>query len=28
MPKHNEYKEIARAVLAHTAGVLAVADNG
>ena len=26
MPKHNEYKEIARAVLAHTAGVLAVAE--
>jgi hypothetical protein len=26
MPKHNEYKEIARAVLAHTAGVLALAE--
>jgi len=26
MPKHNEYKEIARAVLAHTAGVLAVVE--
>ena len=26
MPKHDEYKEIARAVLAHTAGVLALAE--
>ena len=26
MPKHNEYKEIARPVLAHTARVLAVAE--
>ncbi len=26
MPKHNEYKEIARAALAHTAGVLALAE--
>src|SRR2546430_16892379 len=26
MPKHNEYKEIARTVLAHTAGVLALAE--
>jgi hypothetical protein len=26
MPKHDEYKEIARAVLAHTADVLAVTE--
>jgi hypothetical protein len=26
MPKHDEYKEIARAVLAHTAGVLTLAE--
>jgi hypothetical protein len=26
MPKHNEYKEIARSVLAHTPRVLAVAE--
>ncbi len=26
MPKHDEYKEIARAVLAHTAGLLALAE--
>src|SRR5437879_9204557 len=26
MPKHDEYKEIARAVLAHTAGLLGLAE--